>query len=302
MRPLGHDAALALLRCLASQTLLFVGPERVGRRLAARWYAAWLNCEAGGQLGGGDEPCGSCGSCRAMLLGSHPDYRELAPELTTRTGRHSRRPQIRLGDLVPREGGNPEPLSSWLEARPRARARVGVIDQAEALGEGAANAFLKFLEEPPSYARIVLIAPSPQAVLATIASRSTVVRFGALDLSLLAPGFDHPLARLGRPGDIGRAETEEGGVLETVDSYLLSLPKGLDEALGGADLLEKRWSAGGEAVAEVLRARLATWPPAAYAAALEAVERCEGALEVYAAAPLAVQVLTLELRDLARRE
>jgi DNA polymerase-3 subunit delta' len=58
--------------------------------------------------------------------------------------------------------------------------RVYIIDQAELLGAGAANAanaFLKTLEEPPPHAVIVLLAASYDSVLPTIASRCHVVRF-----------------------------------------------------------------------------------------------------------------------------
>jgi hypothetical protein len=289
----GHEQARALLRQLQSHTLLFAGPERVGRRRVARWYAQWLNCEEPLVT----EPCGRCASCRAMQGGSHPDYREISPDVSTKTGRLSRRPQVRIDDLVFREGGNPEPLSRWLEIRPRSRWRVGVIDHAEALGEQAANAFLKFLEEPPGYARIILIAPSPEAVLSTIASRSTVVRFGTVEVQ--SEG-EHPLARLGRAGDfIGAQMNREAfeAAVAAVDLFLLSLAKGLDDVFVRADALEKAWSSeAGVDVAELLRARLSAWQPLAYAEALGAVERCEKALEAYASAPLAMQVLALDLR------
>jgi DNA polymerase III subunit delta' len=286
VKVIGHETVKATLRGFAGQTLLFCGPERVGRRLLARWYAAWLNC-----LKPQDEPCGRCESCLMMAHETHPDYREIAPERLTKTGRTSRRPQLRIDELVPREGGHPEPLSRWLETRPRGRWRVGVVDHAEMINVQAANAFLKTLEEPASYAKIVLIAPSPEAVLPTIASRSTVVRFAAI-----SSAEEHPLARLGRVGDLIAAEEEPDAfreALEVVDSYLLSLPKSLDEAFTAADRLEKHLSAD---LAELLRARLSAWPPVSYAEALAAVEKCERALEVYASAPLAVQVLTLELR------
>ena len=83
----------------------------------------------------------------------------------------------------------------------------------------------------------------------------------------------------------------------------MALTKGLEEAFEKADALEKAWS--GETrfeVAELLRARLSELAPSAYAAALAAVERCEDALAAYASPGLAVQVLTLELREVIRFE
>ena len=290
-----------VLRRLDTHTLLFVGPPRVGRRRVARWYAALLNCERQEA-----EPCGRCSSCilfQSDTPDAHPDYREIAPEAATKTGKRSRRLQIRIDDLVWRANGNPNPLGPWLETRPRFQRRVGVIDSAETLNPQAANAFLKFLEEPPSYAVIILIAPSPQAVLPTITSRSTPVRFGTVDATLETP-TPHPMARLGRAGDLmNAAEHSEDftALVELVNTYVLALEKGLEEAFEKADALEKTWS--GETrfeVAELLRARLSELSPNAYAAALVAVERCEDALAAYASPGLAVQVLTLELREVVR--
>lgn len=293
----GHDAVKRALRRSGAHALLFTGPESVGRRALARWYAAWLNCEQPS-----DEPCGHCASCRPVLAGTHPDYREIAPEATTKSGRASRRPQLRIDELVPREGGNPEPLSRWLETRPRFKCRVGVIDQAESLTEQAANAFLKMLEEPPSYARIILIAPSTQAVLPTLASRSLPVRFGAV----MEAESAYPAARLGQPGKRLQAERQPEAfeaLRDIVRRYLLSLPKGLEEALVEADRLEKQWLAESPFdLSLLLRAELSRWPPEAYPAALGAVERCEAALAAYASPGIAVQVLTLELRGIVREK
>jgi len=297
---IGHEAAQTVLRGLRAHTLLFVGPPRVGRRLVARWYAALLNCRAEGQ-----NPCGVCESCRLFAEDAHPDHRELAPVMETKTGRRSRRPQLRIGDLVRREDGSDNPLGSWLESRPRFYKRVGVIDGAEHLSDAAANAFLKFLEEPPSYAVIILIAPSVGSVLPTIVSRSSVVRFGAVDAPIDLPE-PHPAARLGRAGELLTAAAYPepfSAQLGVVHSYLLGLEKGLEEALERADALEKAWREDARfSVAELLRARLSEWSGGAYAAGLAALERCEEALAAYASPGVAVQVLTLEFREILREK
>ncbi len=295
----GHEAAREVLRGLTSHTLLFVGPPRVGRRQVARWYAQRLNCQNPGV-----EPCGQCESCRLFLAGEHPDYREIAPVLETRSGRRSRRPLLRIGDLVRREDGAENPLGPWLEARPRFHRRVGVIDGAETLSEGAANAFLKFLEEPPSYAVIILIAPSVASVLPTLVSRSVPIRFGAVDAPVALPE-PHPAARLGRVGELLEAAAQADAFsaqLNVVHTYLLALEKGLEDALEGADALEKAWSEDHPfSIPDLLRARFSAYPPQVYADALAALGRCEDALAAYAAPGIAVQVMTLELRALGLR-
>ncbi len=303
----GHEEAKRTLRGLRAHTLLLTGPEGVGRRRLARWYAALLNCAnpIKDAEGGRTEPCGRCPSCLAFE-GTHPDYREVAPETTTKTGRVSRRPEIRIDQLVPRPNGEGEPLSRWLELRPRFKKRVGVIDHAEALGEGAANAFLKLLEEPPSYAAIILIAPSPGAVLPTISSRSTPVRLGTVDVAEVPVTLPtaHPAARLGRAGDLIKAAAQPdafAAALGTVDAYVQALSGSLDGALEAADALEKLLlNETGFDVADLLRARLSENEPHHYARALAAVARCEEALEAYASPGVALGVLTLELRAALR--
>lgn len=294
----GHEGPKQTLRSLKAHTLLFSGPEGVGRRHVARWHAARLNCAQDGP-----EPCGRCESCRLFKADAHPDYREVGPNILTKTGKSSRRPEIRIAQLVPREGeGAAEPpLSRWLEARPQFKWRVGVIDSADTLNVNAANAFLKMLEEPPAHATIILIAPSPGSVLTTVASRSAPLRFGTVAL----PDDSHPAARLGRLGDVRRKEADPEG-FEAADAvlrdYVNALPKSLEDALEAADALEKLWlSDSGFNLADLLTARFSALPPDRYAAASAALARFEAALTAYVSAGLAAQVLTLDLRDIVGR-
>src|SRR5690606_10541701 len=100
----------------AQRTLLFSGPDGVGRRRAAAWLCAYLNCLAPE----GSRPCGECASCSAALAGSSLDYKEVAPAATSKTGRAKLRGEIGIDRLVPRDepGSDPEPLGPWLAARP----------------------------------------------------------------------------------------------------------------------------------------------------------------------------------------
>ncbi|MEM7738667.1 MAG: hypothetical protein AAF267_23085 [Deinococcota bacterium] len=306
----GHENAQALLAQLEAHTLLFVGPAGVGKRSTAYWLAARANC-TNSQT---DRPCGQCSSCQLFLAGQHPDYREVSPQQTTKSGRLSRRPSIGIGQLVPRDGASDvEPLSTWLEQRPRFAKRVAVIVGADALTDEAANAFLKVLEEPPSYATIVLTATSSDNVLPTVVSRATPVRFGALsqaNLNTLSDSlnndkFQHPLLRLGRARDVyAHAQRSEdiATLIKVVEDYVEALSDSLEHAFIQADLLEKAWSSADQAIAvvDLLRAKLSTWTPATHAPALHQVDACAEALESYATASLAVQCLTLELRNITK--
>lgn len=313
LTPVGHGPTLQELRALwaggrGPRTLLFAGPEGVGRRHAARWLAAYVNCARQGE-----EPCLECESCQLMLAGTHPDFKEVSPALTTATGRAKRSLEIRIDQLVPREGGEPEPLGPWLLTRPRYHVRVGVIDHADAMNAPAANSLLKLLEEPPAWAVIVLVASGPEAVLPTVTSRSSIVRFRPLaeeDLAAALPNVarDHPAFRLGQPGallapdgaeeqgdrDAGREAAEE--LLAALDQDL-SVTLAAAEAFGAALGSATSGGAGsGPGPLGWLRHALRAYEPTRYAAALDAVERCEEALAHYAQAPLAATVLALELR------
>jgi len=217
---LGHERILKLLPSLSSQSLLFTGPEGVGRRAVARWYAYGLNCAHG------FPGCGQCPSCR---LEEPTDYLEIAPEAETKTGRKARNLQIRLEQIAPREDGG-ENLLDWLSTYPRFRAKVAVIDGAHLLNEPAANALLKVLEEPPAYARLILVAPSREMVLPTLASRSLELAFGPLPEETL-----HGLTR--DPEVLAYAEGSVGRVRWALDNpalfnQLVGRAQGVLQSLG----------------------------------------------------------------------
>lgn len=289
----------------AQRTLLFSGPEGVGRRRAAAWLCAYLNCLAPEQA----RPCGACASCVAVAAGRSLDYKEVAPAGTSKSGRAKLRAEISIDQLVPRDqpGADPDPLGPWLAARPHGRYRVGVIDDAHAMNVHAANAFLKTLEEPPAHAFVVLVAPGPEALLPTVASRALNLRFGAVPVAD-AEMADHPGARLGQPGLVERAKENRAATAEAraaAEEFLASVEGDMLHALEGAEDLAKAVSAAHDAGAEPgptgwLRELLRELPPGDYAAALELLDEYEGALAAYANASLASATLALRLRALLR--
>ncbi len=176
---IGHGAILGLLPRIGAATLLFSGPEGVGRRTVARWYALGLN------RGFPPPP-----------LEEHPDLLEIGPKERGLRGRA----EVRLEEV--------EPLFDWFASHPRERVKVAILDAAHLLTEAAANALLKLLEEPPSYGRIVLIAPSRDTLLPTLASRALEVPFGPVSEEALKSLTQDPelLAyAAGAPGRLLRA-------------------------------------------------------------------------------------------------
>lgn len=213
---IGHDQIKARLAQLPGQTLLFTGPEGVGRRPLAHWYAAGLNCLSG------FPPCGSCPGCLGVF---HGDYLELAPE----EGEEIKIDPVR------------QAIHGFLEVKPRFAARVLVIDQAQRLNEAAANALLKALEEPPAQARIILIAPAREAVFPTLASRAFEERLSPVPESLMAQYCSDPkiLAfAAGRPGVMFRLLASDTWGKE-VENFLAALHQGGMELVEAAIALAK---------------------------------------------------------------
>jgi len=130
---------------------LLTGPPGSGRSVAAKAFAAALQCPDGG--------CGTCRECRTSLEGTHADVDVIATEGLTLTVKLAR-------ELVQLAARRPS-LGRW---------RVIVIEDADRLSERAADALLKALEEPAARTVWILCAPSLEDVIITIRSRSRHVR------------------------------------------------------------------------------------------------------------------------------
>jgi len=178
----GHRRTLSLLsRSIASASLppslIFAGPNGVGKRGAAIALAQTLNCPTPKRDVALDDvvlavdACGECQPCRRFARQVHPDLLAVKPDDDTG---NTRIEEIR-------------PLIERLGYRPfEARWRVIVIDEAETLVDAAQNALLKSLEEPPSSTVFVLVTARPDALLATVRSRCPQIRFGPLAVPEIA--------------------------------------------------------------------------------------------------------------------
>ncbi len=219
---LGHAQPRALLlRAVVAgsvpQSLLFDGPDGVGKRTTALALAAAINCRQSGVDG---DACSTCPSCRRIPRGQHPDIVELAPNEKGTITVDMAREVIGQASYRPFE----------------ARRRVVIVDEADRLQPPAQNALLKTLEEPPPSSMFVLVTSRPDSLLETVRSRCPRVRFGRLGPNDLAEvlvrhgGVKRAdaagLAAMG-DGSVSRALAQDTGELVEARDAALSLLRGL---------------------------------------------------------------------------
>jgi DNA polymerase-3 subunit delta' len=164
----GQDEAVGVLRHAATAAAaiiegtpgqgmthawIFTGPPGSGRSVAARAFAAALQCATG--VG-----CGECHGCHTTLAGTHADVRFVVPEGLS-IGVSEMRALVLRAASAPSGG----------------RWQVLLIEDADRLTEAAGNALLKAIEEPPPRTVFLLCTPSthPDDISVTIRSRCRVI-------------------------------------------------------------------------------------------------------------------------------
>lgn len=196
----GQPQASRFLRAAAeagkvSHAYLFVGPPGSGKKTAATALACSLMCA---------DACGSCAACGRVRRETHPDVHVVAPEGAAGYLVDQVQEIIKDVWLAPIDG-------DW---------KIYIVADADLLGDSAANAFLKTLEEPPSDVVMILMAHSFDAVLPTIASRCQVVRFrriphtDAVELLMGLSGVDR--------SEAVSALAATGGVMTRARDFLIS--------------------------------------------------------------------------------
>ena len=158
--------ARAARRGTLPPSLIFAGPEGVGKRRAAIALAQLLNCP-NADAAAGDDACGECAACKRIARGVHADVLLIEPGDSGSIKVDQVREAIERSAYRPFEG----------------RRRVVIVDDADAMMAEAQNALLKTLEEPPPASSFVLVTSRPDLLLPTVRSRCQRLRFGRL-----APG------------------------------------------------------------------------------------------------------------------
>jgi DNA polymerase-3 subunit delta' len=147
----GDSAHSAATTGTMTHAWLITGPPGSGRSIAALCFAAALQCTSDGVPG-----CGECRACTTTMAGTHADVRRIIPEGLS-IGVDEMRAIVQIASRRPGTG----------------RWQIVVIEDADRLTEGAANALLKVVEEPPPSTVFLLCAPSvdPEDIAITLRSR-----------------------------------------------------------------------------------------------------------------------------------
>ena len=139
-----------------AHAFLFCGPRGVGKTTCARILAKVLNCQ---NLTEEKEPCGTCESCTSFSKNTSFNIVEL--------------------DAASNNGvENIRALNEQVRFKPQQGAyKVFIIDEVHMLSQGAFNAFLKTLEEPPEHAIFILATTEKHKIIPTILSRCQIYDF-----------------------------------------------------------------------------------------------------------------------------
>lgn len=157
---IGNDKVKETLQTMiknqkVAHSYLFSGIEGIGKTLFAREFAKTILCEEQRE-----KTCGRCRSCVAFAENNHPDFMQIEPD-----GKAIKIEQIRY-------------MQEKIAEKPiKSNYKVYILKDADTMTREAQNSLLKTLEEPPMYARMILIASNENKLLNTIKSRCIKIPF-----------------------------------------------------------------------------------------------------------------------------
>jgi DNA polymerase-3 subunit delta' len=193
-----------------SHAYIFEGIEGIGKLTLAKNFARILLC-----LEKSTEACGKCESCK--IIDNHPDFQIIDSE----------KGSIKVDQI--------RQLGLSIALKPIASERkVYIINNAENMTEEAQNALLKVLEEPPTYATIIIITSNKEKLLKTIKSRCSTLRFNGLSQDDINKYFNNEsinehILKYAR-GSIGK-------IIELKNKNYFDTARNLKDALDKKDLL-----------------------------------------------------------------
>lgn len=144
-----------------AQAFLFCGPRGVGKTTCARILAKTINCQ---NLQSEIEPCNECDSCKSFNNGNSLNIHEL--DAASNNSVEDIRNLVDQVRYAPQTG----------------KYKIYIIDEVHMLSNQAFNAFLKTLEEPPSYAIFILATTEKHKIIPTILSRCQIFDFNRIQV------------------------------------------------------------------------------------------------------------------------
>jgi DNA polymerase III subunit gamma/tau len=144
-----------------AQAFLFTGPRGVGKTTTARILAKTINCQ---NITDNIEACNVCETCVAFNNGHSLNIYEL--DAASNNSVEDIRALVDQVRYAPQIG----------------KYKVYIIDEVHMLSASAFNAFLKTLEEPPSYAVFILATTEKHKIIPTILSRCQIFDFNRISV------------------------------------------------------------------------------------------------------------------------
>ena len=241
---IGHDEPAAAFRAAFDEgrmhhAWLLAGQRGIGKATFAHAAATWLLARAAGPREGiGEGLAVDPGHPVAALVAarSHLDLRVLE-RVANPNG--NLRAEIALDQLVRRTSSPHEPLRSIFQSTPALSDwRVVIIDAIDEMNRNAANALLKYLEEPPAGTVFLCVCHAPGRLLPTLRSRCRRLNFGLLADAGVARVLDAEAPGLA-PADRNALVAIAGGVpgraLRFADAGVSRLPDELRALADGGD-------------------------------------------------------------------
>lgn len=204
-----------------AQAFLFCGPRGVGKTTCARILAKTINCE---NLQPDGEACGTCASCHSFQENTSLTIHEL--DAASNNSVDDIRNLIDQVRYPPQSG----------------RYKIYIIDEVHMLSAAAFNAFLKTLEEPPSYAIFILATTEKHKILPTILSRCQIFDFNRIQWKDMATHLASIAQKENIQAEAAALELisikADGGLRDALSMFDLNVTFSTDNTLRHKDVLE----------------------------------------------------------------